>query len=91
MRAKPQSFLRHREHVCQLSSSIVMSTYPNMLEPLIGPTVESLSLEMDEKFPPINPHPKEELASIMYKAGQRSVVEWYKERTDNNGDPISTH
>jgi len=68
-----------------------MSTYPNMLEPLIGPTVESLASEMDEKFPPINPHPKEELASIMYKAGQRSVVEWYKERTDNNGDPISTH
>ena len=54
-----------------------------MLEPLLGPTVDSLSLEMDEKFPPINPHPKEELASIMYKAGQRSVVEWYRDRTTN--------
>ncbi len=60
-----------------------MSTYPNMLEPLLGPTVDSIALEMDEKFPPINPHPKEELSSIMYKAGQRSVVEWYTERIKN--------
>ena len=54
-----------------------------MLEPLIGPTIESLMTEMDEKFPVVNPHPKEELASIMYKAGQRSVIEWYKNRIDN--------
>ena len=67
-----------------------MSTYPNMLEPLLGPTVESLSLEMNEKFPPVNPHPKEELASIMYKAGQRSVVEWYKERIDNESTSRTT-
>ena len=59
-----------------------MSTYPNMLEPLIGPTVESLLLEMEEKFPPVTPHPKEELSSIMYKAGQRSVVEWYINRLE---------
>ena len=54
----------------------------NMLEPLIGPTVESLLNEMEETFPPINPHPKEELGSIMYKAGQRSVVEWIKKRLE---------
>ena len=59
-----------------------MSTYPNMLEPLLGPNVNSLSLEMEEKFPPFFPHPKEELASIMYKAGQRAVVELYKNRID---------
>ena len=53
-----------------------------MLEPLLGPTVESLSVEMDEKFPPINPHPKEELASIMYKAGQRNVIEWLHSRVN---------
>ena len=57
-----------------------MSIYPNTHEPLIGPTYNSLLQEMEEKFPPVNPHPKEELASIMYKAGQRSVVEWYKDR-----------
>ena len=45
---------------------------------------------MDEKFPPINPHPKEDIAAIMYKAGQRSVVEWYQERIDNEGTASTT-
>ena len=40
---------------------------------------------MDEKFPPVNPHPKEELNTIMYKAGQRSVVEWIKTRISEEG------
>ena len=59
-----------------------MSTYPNMLEPLLGPNLDSLLAEMEEKFPPVNPHPKEELNTIMYKAGQRSVVEWYINRLE---------
>tara|TARA_Y100000401_G_C8139717_1_gene134265 strand:+ start:235 stop:372 length:138 start_codon:yes stop_codon:yes gene_type:complete len=45
---------------------------------------------MDDKFPPVNPHPKEQLSAIMYKAGQRSVVEWYKERVNNAGTPTTT-
>ena len=57
-----------------------MSTYPNMPEPLIGPNMEAVLAELDEKFPPVNPHPKEEIAAIMYKAGQRSVVEWISKR-----------
>ena len=57
-----------------------MSIYPNTLEPILGPNPESLLLEMEDKFPPVNPHPKEELNTIMYKAGQRSVVEWFKSR-----------
>ena len=61
-----------------------MSTYPNMLEPLLGPNLESLLLEMEEKFPPVNPHPSEELGSIMYKAGQRSVVEWFIHRVEED-------
>ena len=83
MRAEPQSFLTPKQLECQHSLNIAMSIYPNTLEPLIGPTIESLVNEMEEKFPPVNPHPKEELSSIMYKAGQRSVVEWYKSRLDN--------
>ena len=59
-----------------------MSTYPNTLEPLLGPNTQSLLQEMEEKFPPINPHPKEELSVIMYKAGQRSVVEWRRHRLE---------
>ena len=90
MRAKPQNFLRHREPVCQRFSNIVMSTYPNTLEPLLGPNIQSLATEMDQKFPHINPHPKEDIAAIMYKAGQRSVVEWYQERIDNEGTASTT-
>ena len=61
-----------------------MSTYPNTLEPLLGPNPESLLLEMEEKFPPVNPHPKEELSCIMYKAGQRSVIEWLNNRVQED-------
>ena len=82
MRAKPHNFLTPDQPVCQHSLSTAMSIYPNTLEPLLGPNLESLVAEMDEKFPPVNPHPKEELGSIMYKAGQRSVIEWFKERLD---------
>ena len=64
-----------------------MSTYPNTLEPLLGPNLNSILLELEDRFPPVNPHPKEELSSIMYKAGQRSVIEWYRNRIeeDKNG------
>ena len=82
MRVKHPNFLRHSEPACQRALSIAMSTYPNTLEPILGPNVQSLLIEMEEKFPPINPHPKEELASIMYKSGQRSVIEWYRARLD---------
>ena len=59
-----------------------IQTSRSTLEPILGPNPESLLIEMEEKFPPINPHPKEELASIMYKSGQRSVIEWYRSRLD---------
>ena len=89
MRAKPQSFLTPKQLECQHSLNIAMSIYPNTLEPLIGPTIESMLHEMETLYPPINPHPKEDIAAIMYKAGQRSVVEWYKQRIDNESN-IST-
>ena len=84
MRAKHLNFLTPDQPVCQLSLNTAMSTYPNTLEPLLGPNLESLAAEMDEKFPTVTPHPKEEIASIMYKAGQRSVVEWYQHRLEND-------
>ena len=82
MKEKLHSFLIHGKQECQLSLSIAMSTYPNMLEPLIGPNAQAILQEMEEKFPPVNPHPKEEIAAIMYKAGQRSVVEWVIKRLE---------
>ena len=61
-----------------------MSTYPNTLESILGPTLESILLELDEKFPTVNPHPKEEIGAIMYKSGQRSVVDWINNRINND-------
>ena len=55
-------------------------TSRNMLDPLLGPTLESILLELEEKFPALTPHPKEDIQSIMFKAGHRSVVEWYRDR-----------
>mgnify|MGYP003124662395 CR=1 FL=1 len=80
MRVKLHSFPIHDQQECQRSLNIAMSTYPNTLEPLLGPNLESILLEMEEKFPPVNPHPKEEIGTIMYKAGQRSVIEWLQHR-----------
>ena len=57
-----------------------IQTSRSTLEPILGPNPESLLTEMEERFPLVNPHPKEELSSIMYKAGQRSVIEWYENR-----------
>tara|TARA_R100001530_G_scaffold42179_2_gene32137 strand:+ start:143 stop:340 length:198 start_codon:yes stop_codon:yes gene_type:complete len=54
------------------------------LEALLGPDLKYILQELETNFPPHNPHPKEELSSIMYKSGQRSVVEWLKNRIEDN-------
>ena len=59
-----------------------IQTSHSTLEPILGPNAQSLLVEMEEKFPPFTPHPKEELNTIMYKEGQRSVVEWYRSRLE---------
>jgi len=54
-----------------------------MLEAVLGPRVDDKILqEMKNNFPIVNPHPKEDITSIMYKAGQRSVVEWLVKRLE---------
>ena len=63
-----------------------MSISPNILEPILGPTLESILLELEEIHPPLNPTPDESMEKIMYRSGQRSVVEWIRTRMeDNNG------
>lgn len=54
-------------------------TYLNTLETQ-GLQLKGLVKELEENFPPINPTPNDSLASIMYLAGQRAVVEWIVER-----------
>ena len=38
--------------------------------------------QLEQIFPQVNPAPTDDLATIMYRAGQRSVVEWIIENMD---------
>ena len=59
-----------------------MSTSRNILEPVIGPTLESVLLELEEIHPPLTPTPDESMEKIMYRSGQRSVVDWIRNRIE---------
>ena len=52
--------------------------YPSTLN-LHSEKLEKLIEDLDNKFPPHTIHPKEDINSIMYKAGQQSVVEYVKQ------------
>jgi hypothetical protein len=38
--------------------------------------------ELEDVYPPVNPSPDTPLNQIMYRAGQRSVLEWIENRLD---------
>jgi hypothetical protein len=61
-----------------------MSTYLNTLE-LMGMETRAIISELEENFPPITPSPEDTIEKIMYRSGQRSVVEWLLTRLENNG------
>ena len=52
--------------------------YPSTLN-LHTEKLDKLIEDLDNKFPPQTIHPKEEINSIMYRAGQQSVVEYVKQ------------
>jgi hypothetical protein len=83
MRAKPQNFPQLNQLECQLSSSIVMSISPNTLE-VLGMNSRGLLAALEESFPPTNPTPEDTMEKIMYRSGQRSVVEWVINYMDEN-------
>ena len=60
-----------------------MSTSLNMLE-VFGMEARSVLSEMEDRFPPINPSPEDSIEKIMYRSGQRSVVEWLVNRLEDN-------
>ena len=60
-----------------------MSISPNMLE-VFGMEARGVLSEMEDRFPPINPSPEDSIEKIMYRSGQRSVVEWLVNRLENN-------
>ena len=78
MKVKLHSFLRHRQVGCQHSLNILMSISLNTLK-LHNERVEELLKKVEDNFQWQPVHPKEELASIMYRAGQASVVEYIKQ------------
>ena len=52
-----------------------MSISLNTLE-TFGFTVKQVLQEMEEIFPPSDPGPGDSISTIMYRSGQRSVVNW---------------
>ena len=59
-----------------------MSISLNMLEAR-GMELQSMLSDLNETFPPVNPAPTDDLALIMYRAGQRSVVEYILNQMEN--------
>ena len=57
--------------------------YPSTLS-LHTEKLEKLIEDLELKFPSSPIHPKEELPSIMYKAGQSSVVAYVKQILEEN-------
>ena len=49
----------------------------------IGLTVDVLFEELEKVYPNSLPSPHDAYETIMYRAGQRSVVEWIKQRINN--------
>ena len=81
MRAKHLNFLRPEQPECQLSLNMQTQIYPSTLN-LHTEKLDKLIEDLDNKFPPQTIHPKEDINSIMYKAGQQSVVEYIKQLLD---------
>lgn len=60
-----------------------MSISLNTLE-VFGMEARSVLKEMEDLFPQVTPTPDDTIEKIMYRSGQRSVVEWLVNRLDNN-------
>ena len=53
-----------------------------MLEAITGPNINYILAELEENFPPVTPNPEDSMQRIMYRSGQRSVVEWLVRRME---------
>ena len=61
-----------------------MSISPNILEPVIGPSFEQILSELEKIYPPTQFNPDDSMEKIMYRSGQRSVVEWIIDYLEEN-------
>ena len=48
-----------------------------------GVQANAMLQQLDETFPPTNPNPEDTMEKIMYRSGQRSVVEWIMNYMEN--------
>lgn len=62
-----------------------MSTSLSMLE-TVGMQARGLALQLEETFPQVNSTPDDSIEKIMYRSGQRSVVEWIIQYLEENSD-----
>ena len=81
MKAKLLSLLPPELAESQRSLNMQIQTSHSTLN--IGLTVDSLVSELEDRFPLTNPGPADQINSIMYQAGQRSVVDWINSRIQN--------
>jgi hypothetical protein len=49
-----------------------------------GMTATAMLTKLEETFPPTNPTPDDTMQKIMYRSGQRSVVEWVIKYMEEN-------
>ena len=54
-----------------------------MLE-TVGMQARGLVHQLEEAFPPVNSTPEDSMEKIMYRSGQRSVVEWIIQYMEEN-------
>tara|TARA_Y100000401_G_scaffold87611_1_gene73088 strand:+ start:262 stop:423 length:162 start_codon:yes stop_codon:yes gene_type:complete len=47
-----------------------------------GMELQAILSNLEETFPPVNPTPVDPLALVMYRAGQRSVVEYIQSQME---------
>ena len=48
-----------------------------------GMELQAILSDLTETFPPVNPSPTDDLATIMYRSGQRSVIEFIQQQMEN--------
>ena len=83
MKGRHHNFLTHNELECRLFSSIAMSISLNTLK-LHNERVDELFKEVEDHFKWNPVHPKEPIESIMYRAGQASVVEYIRNKLEED-------
>ena len=49
-----------------------------------GIQANAMVSQLNEIFPPTNPTPEDTMEKIMYRSGQRSVVEWVIKYMEDN-------